>query len=160
DLPGWNPQDFERNLAAVKAALAGPEQRLLILDNVEDPQLLAADWRPKTGGCHILITSRKLNWRGTGQVTPLTLGGPPRAQELLLLLAARAGEQGTDALLADAMNAQAANAICDELEDLPLALTVAGAYLQAAAVSLPGYLARLQQAREQETLLDHPSLAA
>jgi hypothetical protein len=41
-LPGWDPAAFERNLAAVRAAWREPVPRLLIFDNLEEPDLLAA----------------------------------------------------------------------------------------------------------------------
>jgi hypothetical protein len=139
-------------VARVYAAWEQPTPRLLIFDNCDDmagrsaEQQLAARL-PRGGGCRVLVTSRRGQWSTELGVAAHPLGMLPRA-ESLALLRAYCGD------LADAD----ADLIAAELGDLPLALTLAGRYLEsyrAEGFGRPAtYLAALQAQR-----LNHRSLA-
>ncbi|MEJ5346574.1 MULTISPECIES: tetratricopeptide repeat protein [Chloroflexus] len=155
NLPGWDGLSLEDRVATVKRAWAMPVRRLLIFDNLEDRELLA-QWRPKTGGGQVLVTSRRGDWRATDGVTELPLRPLDRSASYQVLLGPRAYEQErpVEALLADPQQQAAADAICDELGDLPLALALAGAYLaDNPRLALADYHRRLQ-----ELLLADPAL--
>lgn len=147
NLPGWQAMSFEDRIAAVRAAWQQQDVRLLIFDNLEDPALLR--WRPTSGGCRVLMTSRRQNWYRHSGVEVLSLDVLARADSLRLLLTPR-----YDGQAAHSEERAAADAICEELGDLPLALALAGAYLEATpSMSLDAYLERLRAAS-----VDHPSL--
>jgi tetratricopeptide (TPR) repeat protein len=156
DLPGWEPGAFERNVAAVRAAWQAPIARLLVFDNLEDPALLSA-WRPRVGGCRVLITTRNAQWPAALGVRALPLAPLARAASQGLLLAPRAAAQGTTvaALLADPATTYAADAICATLGDLPLALALAAAYLE----SMPGASLERYLTQVRGDLLAHRSLS-
>ena len=155
DLPGAAAMSFDDQVAAVRTAWQQPIARLLICDNCEDPALLAR-WRP-TGGSRVLVTTRLARWPGGAGVTLVRLGGLPRPDSITLLLGPRARREGQTVagLLAAPPPAQAADAICTEVDDLPLALTLAAAYLEDAPDDLPHYLARLR-----DKGIDHPAFNA
>jgi len=144
-LPHWDPQHFTYNLAAVQAAWILPVARLLILDNLEDPALLT-QWRPRIGGCRVLVTTRRSTWLARSGVTTLALAPLPRTLSLTLLLLPRAHQQDAavaDLLMEGAVTASA-DAICELLGDLPLALALAGSYLESYnTVPLVRYQAQL-----------------
>lgn len=72
-LPGlphhWPRLSFSDQILAIRAAWQAPTPRLLIFDNCEEESLLE-EWRPKSGGARLLVTSRR------GVFAP-TLGLPP-----------------------------------------------------------------------------------
>ncbi len=115
--------------------------RLLIFDSCENEQVLA-DWLPVTGGCRVLLTSRRGIWsRGVAVVS----------QELL----ARAESVRLLQQLAPAQTAQEARQIAAKLGDLPLALHLAGSFLNHYATVTPAnYLEQLNR----RNLIEHPSL--
>jgi tetratricopeptide (TPR) repeat protein len=121
-----------------------PIPRLLIFDNCEAPDLLDR-WRPRRGGCRLLLTSRRADWETTRGIPTLALDVLRRAESTALL---REHQPDADhALLGE---------IAHELGDLPLALHLAGSYLARYrhATDAAGYLASLRQA----PLLGHESL--
>ena len=130
-------------IGRVQQAWQQPINRLLIFDNCEDEQLLA-EWLPTTGGCHILLTSRRAIWSrqlvsGQYPISPLH---PEESGRLLQKLV-------TDLTEADALN------IAEEVGHLPLALHLAGVFLERYQQITPSrYLAQLQDSN----LLRHPSL--
>jgi tetratricopeptide (TPR) repeat protein len=155
NLPGWDGLSLEDRVATVKRAWAMPVRRLLIFDNLEDRELLA-QWRPKTGGGQVLVTSRRGDWRATDGVTELPLRPLDRSASYQVLLGPRAYEQEAqiEAWLADAQQRAAADAICDELGDLPLALALAGACLAANPRLAPAdYHQRLQELLQADPAL-------
>ncbi|WP_298815933.1 CHAT domain-containing protein, partial [Chloroflexus sp.] len=156
NLPGFSSLSLDEKVAAVRRAWQESVLRLLVFDNLEDPALLK-EWRPVTGGARVLVTSRKTNWRATTGVRIVPLAPLPRMESRYLLLSPRAQAQGTsvDDILADAATKQAADAICDLVGDLPLALALAGAYLEE-IYNLPLIV---YQQRLEQTLLDDPSLS-
>ncbi len=155
NLSGWSGLSLEDQVRAVQRAWQEPIRRLLIFDNLEERTLLQ-QWRPTTGGTQVLVTSRRSDWRATDDVHLLPLRPTERNDSYRILLGPRARSQPTEIadLLADPLQQQAADAICTFLGDLPLALALAGAYLEDSPhLSLSAYRQRLEQ-----TVLEHPSL--
>jgi hypothetical protein len=58
NLPNFATLDLADQVARVRAEWQHPTPRLLVFDNCEDEQLLT-DWRPSSGGCHVLLTARR-----------------------------------------------------------------------------------------------------
>jgi hypothetical protein len=153
NLPNLKDLDFDGKIAAVQAAWQEETPRLLIFDNLNPYSTeLFKKWRPHIGGCRVLITSQMGAWPATLGVTVMPLNPLQRPASLDLLLTPRARDQRTS--VADLATAKAAGEICEELGDLPLALALAAAYLEAyPQMPLDRYLARLKK-----QLLDDRSL--
>lgn len=115
--PDFAERSLEEQVRLVQAAWQQPSPRLLVFDNCEEPDLLAR-WRPTSGGCRLLITSRRRDWELALGVHVQPLAVLPRAESVALLRQHR-----VDAPLA------ILEAIAAELGDLPLALHLAGSYL-------------------------------
>jgi tetratricopeptide (TPR) repeat protein len=152
--PAYSSLPRPDQVAAVRREWAGPEPRLLIFDNCEDPTLLR-DWAPLGGGARLLATSRRELWPEEMPLRAVHLMPLPVPESVTLLRRYLAEGDGrpprTDVGDADL------TAIARELGELPLALRLAGRYLrrhrrEPAAV----YLAALRR----PDLLDHPSLRA
>jgi DNA-binding SARP family transcriptional activator/tetratricopeptide (TPR) repeat protein len=117
--------------------------RLLVFDNCEDEALLA-EWMPVTGGSRVLLTSRRSHWSHDLQIDerPLQVLAPPESVRFLRQLA-------PDLLPDEALK------IASELGHLPLALQLAGGFLQRyRQVSADRYLLQLRAMG----LIRHPSL--
>ncbi len=142
--PDFEGLDLEMQVRLVLSAWGSPLPRLLVFDNCEEEGLLAC-WRPTTGGCRVLVTSRRATWDATLGVQALPLGVLSRAESVALLRKFRPDLADGDA-----------HAIAKELGDLPLALHLAGSYLRKYqhAVTPEDYLAQLRD----KGLLDHESL--
>lgn len=142
--PDFDELPLEEQIRLVTATWEAPLPRLLIFDNCEDPDLLAR-WRPGSGGCRVLATSRRAEW--TGDVRTLPLDVLARDESIALL---REHRPDADQALLDA--------IAQEVGDLPLALHLAGSFLARyrLKVDADGYLGQLRAA----ALLDHHSLQA
>jgi len=144
--PDFGNLPLEDQVRLVLSAWCGPLPRLLIFDNCEDEDLLAR-WLPPGGGARVLATSRRGQWNAELGVTALRLDVLPRAESVALLRKHRPDMSDADA-----------DAIAEELGDLPLALHVAGSFLATyrhTAFGAPqAYLTDLR--REG---LAHPSLA-
>jgi tetratricopeptide (TPR) repeat protein len=138
-------------VARVYTAWQQPIPRLLIFDNCDDLPGLTAEQQlaahlPRSGGCRVLVTSRRGQWSPGLGLAPHPLDVLDRTQSVALLRGYRADLSDADA-----------GAIADELGDLPLALTLAGSYLgtyRDAAFGTPAtYLTNLRA-----VLLDHRSM--
>ncbi len=141
-------QDTERltqndKVARVLKAWQEPIPRLLIFDNCEDETLLT-QWLPVTGGCRILMTSRRAVWSPQLGVMVLRLHHLERLHSVQILQALVAG-----------LDATTADHIAQEIGDLPLALYLAGSFLRRYQQISPAHY--LHQLRDSG-LLDHPSL--
>ena len=132
----------------VAAEWQGPLPRLLVFDNCEDEALLAR-WRPRAGGCRVLVTSRRGTWSLYLGVHALSLGVLARSESLALLRQHRPDLVPDDPLL---------DAIAAELGDLPLALHLAGSYLARYQHAPFGQLAAYLEAVRRPDLLAHRSL--
>jgi tetratricopeptide (TPR) repeat protein/transcriptional regulator with XRE-family HTH domain len=144
--PDFSALPLGTQVRLVQAAWQEPVDRLLIFDNCEDEALLEA-WRPVTGGCRVLITSRRVRWPSALDVHPLPLEVLRRKESIALLRRHRPDLDADD---------QPLDSIADTLGDLPLTLHLAGSYLARyrAGVTPATYLANLRQAGD----LSHPSL--
>ena len=141
--PDFGDLKQDEQVELVKAAWRQETPRLLVFDNCEDPALIEA-WAPKTGGCRVLITSRRQRWPGPLQVQIWRLDVLARPSSITLLR--QFASRLTDA---------EANAIATELGDLPLALQLAGSYLaQFGRVSVATYLKEVTS----DGIVKHPSL--
>lgn len=120
--------------------------RLLVFDNCEEEEQLE-QWLPPAGGCRVLVTSRRASWDPSLGVTDLKLGVLERGESVALLRAYRPD------LPADSPEL---DAIAEELGDLPLALDLAGRYLDKyrREVTPTEYLMDIRRPE----ILEHPSL--
>ncbi len=119
-LPAFEALDFPDQARRVQQAWQEPIPRLLIFDNCEEEEVLA-QWRPATGGCRVLVTSRRATWSAGLGVQQLPLPTLPRGESIALLRRFRPDLAAGDTVL---------NSIADELGDLPLALHLAGNFLK------------------------------
>jgi tetratricopeptide (TPR) repeat protein len=141
--PDFGELKQDEQVALVQAAWRQAIPRLLVFDNCEDPKLVEA-FAPPTGGCRVLITSRRQRWPGGLRVQTQRLTVLSRQSSIALL------QQ-----LAPRLTRDEANAIAEELGDLPLALQLAGSYLaQFDHTTVATYLAELTN----DVILKHPSL--
>ncbi|MFZ4659696.1 MAG: tetratricopeptide repeat protein [Caldilineaceae bacterium] len=145
--PHWPHFPFSDQVLAIRAAWQAPTPRLLIFDNCEEESLLE-EWRPKSGGTRLLVTSRRGAFAPTLGLTPLPLTTLPRLDSLTLLRHFRADLPTDDPDLA---------ALAAEVGDLALALHLAGSYLKRYQhVTTPAaYIAELRSVNP----LTHRSLA-
>jgi tetratricopeptide (TPR) repeat protein len=127
NLPGFEALSRPEQIARVRAEWRKPIPRLLVLDNVEEVEVLRR-WRPPSGGCRLLITSRRGEWPTWMGVQPLAVGTLPRPESLELLCQPQL-EPNQAAESCSLYHDPAANAVCELLDDLPLALHLAGCYL-------------------------------
>ncbi len=148
--PAENPPALADQVRLVRAAWQRPLPCLLAFDNCEDEALLA-EWRSPCGGARVLVTRRRDRWSLGLGVVPLPLGVLAAAESLALLHQFRPDLPANEPGLA---------AIAGELGHLPLALHLAGSYLDRYRDAPSGrpsaYLAALRRA----DLLDHRSLTA
>ena len=142
--PGEEGLELQTQIRLVLSTWQSMLPRLLVFDNCEEAGLLSK-WRPPTGGCRILVTSRKSKWDQALSVDLLPLGVLDRNESVSLL----------KQFLKSISNYEA-DKIAEELGDLPLALHLAGSFLceYRKIISPADYLCQLKD----ETLLDHPSL--
>jgi len=142
--PGEEGLELQTQIRMVLSSWQSELPRLLVFDNCEDSGLLAK-WRQPSGGCRILVTSRKSKWDQALSVDLLPLGVLDRNESILLL------KQFLKSISTDE-----ADKIAEELGDLPLALHLAGSFLSEykKIISPADYLCQLKD----ETLLNHPSL--
>ncbi|MFJ3728485.1 tetratricopeptide repeat protein [Streptomyces sp. NPDC090045] len=117
--PDYSTLNFEDQVRLVLAAWQSGLPRLLIFDNCEDEALLAR-WRPPTGGCRVLVTTRREVWDPHLGVDVLNVDVLQRPESVELLRRYRADLLANDDTL---------DAVAAELGDLPLALHMAGSFL-------------------------------
>ncbi|RRR65571.1 MAG: tetratricopeptide repeat protein [Candidatus Viridilinea halotolerans] len=116
----WRELPLAERVALVQQAWQAPIPRLLLLDNCEDDETLLR-WRPSSGGCRVVLTSRRARWPRSLGVSELALHELEPAAALALLQRYRPDLSPNDPRLA---------AIATELAGLPLALHLAGSYLE------------------------------
>jgi tetratricopeptide (TPR) repeat protein len=151
---GLHP-DYERltlgdQVRLVRTAWSEPMPRLVIFDNCEDPELFAA-WAPAIGGCRLIVTSRRSAWPARLGIHLLPLTTLPRKRSIDLLRMHRADM---------ASDAPALNALAAEVDDLPLALHLAGRYLalHGATLSPEAYLDHIRTGASRAFIdVKHPS---
>ena len=120
-------------------ALREQQRWLLIYDNAEDPQALAG-FLPSGGG-HVLITSRSPDWHEFA--VPLVLDVFDRSESISLLRRRAAQLSKGDA-----------DRVAQELQDLPLAIQQAAAFLDQTGLLVDEYLTLL--ASRTAEMLAHP----
>jgi len=139
DLPEKEAREQEVIGKAVWQWLGRNSGWLLVFDNVRDAETVRAFIPHGTTG-HVVITSRNPNWgRVAGTLTVKVLERD-KAAAFLLKRTQSADKKSADAL-------------AKELGYLPLALEHAGAYIEAAAISLSDYLGRYRTFKQE--LLKH-----
>ncbi|WP_437538501.1 ATP/GTP-binding protein [Sorangium sp. So ce726] len=139
-LPEHEQLDPARAVGAVRSKLGRRGRWLLLFDGVRDPSEVEPYIPSVSHGGHILTTSQNPIWRG---LTTVSVRGIERAESVRFLLQ-RTGE--TDA--------ESADALAEELGDLPLALAQAGAYIEETGRPLAEYLALFRQ--RPAALLERP----
>jgi len=121
---------FESLVRSIHGRLACRDAWLLVFDNAGSPETL----RPHLPACsngHVLITSRNPLWGSIAR--PIMTDVFTREESISFLLKRTcATDQGE------------ANALAETLGDLPLALELAGAYVEATGVGLGCYAERFQ----------------
>jgi len=146
--PSYDTLPLDQQVLLVGEEWQKPVARLLVFDNCEDEHLLDR-WRPKTGGARVLVTSRRARWDLALGVQIVSLTILPRPASIELLRRFRPDLRADDPAL---------NEIAEDLGDLPLALHLAGSFLQRYANSPIGKPAAYLAALRRKGLLDHPSL--
>ena len=126
DILGFADLKLNEQVQRVQVAWLQPLPRLLIFDNCDDAnpgqaESLIQQWKPTSGGCRVLITSRRGSWSKSLGITALPLGVLSRAESIALLRKHRPDLTEDDPAL---------DAIAAELGDLPLALHLAGSFLE------------------------------
>jgi len=163
-LPEQHEQDQDIVVRAVKRWLTAHSHWLLILDNVDNPEMIA-DFLPVHSTGDVLLTTRLQALGTLAQSIEVEKMG---LDEGVIFLLRRTKVLAPDASLDQSTTesqAQAA-AIVAALDGLPLALDQAGAYIEETHCGLPQYL-NLYGTRRKELLLrrgrfpiDHPDSVA
>ena len=141
------PEDQPTQVTLTLQAWKTNGPRLLILDNFEDPTLVN-DILPRLrhSNIRILVTSRRSDWLPTTGLNPIPLDLFSPAESLEFLKRSLLKRKDSDHDL---------NALAERLGHLPLALELAGRYLNAhPRLSVTEYLAQAKEA------LEHPSMKA
>ena len=137
---------LNEQLLLVLGAWQNELPRLLIFDNCEEDSILAR-WRPPTGGCRVLLTSRRAHWAPELGVQTLSLEGLQRQESITLLRQYRPDLLSTEG-----------DAIADELGDLPLAIHLTGSFLHRYRNTQTGTAATYLSQLRQYAPLQHISL--
>jgi tetratricopeptide (TPR) repeat protein len=137
DLPKKDEANQNLVVEAVRNWLKGHKRWLLIFDNADDIEMVS-EFLPTRGAGHILLTTRS---QATGpHIKGIELEKMTREEGTSLLLR-RAKIIAEDADLNSALDADRveAEAICELLDGLPLALDQAGAYIEEKRCTLSDY---------------------
>lgn len=146
--PDYDALPLDHQVRLVEEAWQRFLPRLLVFDNCEEEDILDR-WRPRFGGARVLVTSRRSQWdRGLG-VQAIPLGILPRSSSIELLRRFCPDVPSDDSGL---------NGIAEELGDLPLALHLAGSFLERYRNSSFGQPLAYLESLQRNGLLDHPSL--
>jgi hypothetical protein len=129
---------LDDQLHLVLRAWQADTPRLLVFDDCDDPEVLR-EWLPSGGGAHVLVTSRRAVWDGALRVDTVPVGSLPREEGAALLRRHRHDIPASS---------HALRQIAEELEDLPLALHVAGGILRRHRTMTPESLLEQLGSRE------------
>ena len=153
--PNYDKISVADQVALVQHEWAGPIDRLIIFDDCDSQHQVAA-WRPKGGGSRLLITSRRgTEWPDESRSINLLLPTLPHAHSLALL---REYLNHGDSPQTYAEEGLAEIAV--ELGGLPLALHLAGSYLESYAGDPKGTpAALLAELRDPELMLRGAALS-
>ncbi len=163
-LPEQHEQDQEIVIRAVKRWLATHDEWLLILDNVDDPQMIV-HFLPMNSSGDVLLTTRLQALGTIAQSIEVEKMG---LEEGVMFLLRRTKILTLDTSLHEGMKEvwrQAAEIVA-ALDGLPLALDQAGAYIEETRCGMSQYF-HLYSTRRKELLLrrgrfpvDHPDFIA
>ena len=154
DTTGVDVQDKDSDevVSEVKARLFRSKVPwLLVFDNLDDRSLLEK-FVPHGGTCgHVLVTTRSVE-SDVGEQTTMMIGcfNPSESVELLCRSANISGET----------HVAAASQLADQLGHLPLALSMAAAYMSRCDVDCSEYLARYVNSESNGALLGHQVVAS
>ena len=123
-------------------ALRSRDRWLLIYDNAENPRLLAP-FLPGGGG-QVLITSRNPRWHELATAVPVDLFDPHESATLLVHRVPR-------------LSAPDATQIAEAVDNLPLAVAQAAAYLHETGVAADEYLGLLHTRADELLAEDAPT---
>ncbi|ABX07916.1 Tetratricopeptide TPR_2 repeat protein (plasmid) [Herpetosiphon aurantiacus DSM 785] len=132
----------EKQIAYMKSLWMNPLPRLLVFDDCNEVDLLEK-WRPQSGGCYVLVTSRRQQWPATVELSLLSVSTLDLAGSLDLLCLYRPDIREDQAL---------GQKIAQKLANLPLAIHMAGSYLAHYKLKLEVYLAQLDQGITHESM--------
>jgi tetratricopeptide (TPR) repeat protein len=147
DLPEQNEPEQERQLAAVLQWLDRHPGWLLILDNVDSPEVASAvdELLPQLQQGHVLVTSRLSNWGGG--IRSLALDTLDEESAVAFLL-----EKTAELRTPTDSDVETARSLALTLGGLALGLEQAGAFINRKHLSLLAYRQRWEQ---QEQKLRH-----
>jgi tetratricopeptide (TPR) repeat protein len=134
----------EAAIGGVKTWLGTNRGWLLIFDNAESPEQIRP-YLPAGNGGHVIITSRRPDWRSVAAPLPVTTLSPDDAVELLH----RRSGQEDDA---------ASRELAEELGWLPLAIEQAAAYIDEHGSLISEYLELFRKHRKKVLSRAQPSL--
>jgi tetratricopeptide (TPR) repeat protein len=145
--PNFDTLPLNKQVKLVHRAWQEAAPRLLIFDACEDEASLH-QWRPTTGGCRVIVTSRRARWSPELGIISHSLA-----------LLSRSEGQNLLRLFRDDLTEVEAGSIAQKLGDLPLALHLAGNFLRTYChdISSSSYLTQLQNL-QTKNILTHPSL--
>lgn len=139
DVPISDEPNQDSLAHVVKQRLSDEANWLLVLDDVEDFGMIR-DFLPVAKRGHVLLTTQAQDTGGIAQTISIDTMSP-EVGVLLLLHRVKQLEQASHA------DRELARHIASVLGGLPLALTQAGAYINATGCGLAGYLDRYQKQR-------------
>ncbi|MCA9976606.1 MAG: hypothetical protein KC413_12680, partial [Anaerolineales bacterium] len=145
--PDFDTLPLDKQVKLVQRTWQQAEPRLLIFDSCEDADSLH-QWRPTTGGCRVIVTSRRGRWGSELGINALSLPMLSRSEGQNLLR-----------LFRNDLTEIEAQTIAEKLGDLPLALHLAGNFLRTYYhdITSSSYLTQLQNLPTKK-ILTHPSL--
>ena len=161
----WTDDIQERRvILSFRAWLASKDGWLLILDNVDDLQVVH-ELLPTKGKGHVLLTTRI---QAVGNVGNKIEVEKMDQEDGILFLLRRARKVGLDDSLAQISekDREESQEIAEALENLPLALDQAGAFIEETQITLLEYRKLLSTSKEKillwrgATLSDHPESVA
>jgi glycosyltransferase involved in cell wall biosynthesis len=128
----------EEQVAAARRWLAEHDGWFVLIDGLEDVRLVE-DWLPTSPLGDVLVTTRERDWEHLGDTT---IVAPWSRGESIAFLLTRTGDPNTEL----------ANKLSQALGGLPLALSMAAAYMDERGSGMASYLEELQAVAPQ--LLD------
>jgi len=165
DLPEKDAQKQQDTIDAVKKWLQSHEDWLLILDNADDISLIDPIFRSQQ--CHLLLTTRAQTTEPLAQRIGLSAFSLDEGKTFLLRRSLDKPRNPSGVITDYAFSDQiTARQIAQTLDNLPLALDQAGAYIRETQCGLSGYLERYSThaakllARRGSSRSDHPDPVA
>jgi len=141
DLPEKDAKKQQDTIDAVKKWLQSHEDWLLILDNVDDISLIDPIFRSQQ--CHLLLTTRPQITEPLAQRIGLSAFSLDEGKTFLLRRSLDKPRNPSGVITDYAFSDQnTAREIAQTLDNLPLALDQAGAYIRETQCGLSGYLER------------------